>query len=119
MDENEGFTVVYDDEKGEVVTRGFGVHEAIQVRQSMIDEIVRYAAVVELERLGYTVIPPGEAVETQWASAERGYEGRVEWEVFHARGSAEFEVDRSKAAGHDCYLVTREVVYGPWREVQS
>lgn len=52
------FTVVYDSEKGEVVTHGFGIDEAITVRQSMVDEAVRHAAVVELERLGYMVVPP-------------------------------------------------------------
>lgn len=120
-DPPEAFTVVYDSEKGEVVTRGFGIDAAITVRESMVDEAVRHAAVVELERLGYRVLPPeGYEVEMQWASAEKGYEGQgVEWEVFRARGSAEFEVDRSKAAGYDCYLVSREVVYGQWREVQS
>ena len=52
------FTVVYDGEKGEVITRGFGIAEAIEVRKSMIDQAVRHAAVAELERLGYTVVPP-------------------------------------------------------------
>lgn len=53
------FTAVYDGAKGEVQISGFGVEEAITVRQSMVDKAVRHAAVVELERLGYTVTKPG------------------------------------------------------------
>jgi hypothetical protein len=29
-----------------------------EVRAGMLDKIVRQAAIIELERLGYTVIPP-------------------------------------------------------------
>lgn len=62
-DPNEAaFTVVYDSEEGEVVTHGFGIHEAIEVRKNMIDQAVRHAAVVELERLGYTITKPGAAL---------------------------------------------------------
>lgn len=53
------FTVVYDGENGEVVVDyGTGITQAIEVRQGMIDQATRHAAVVELERLGYTIIPP-------------------------------------------------------------
>lgn len=62
FDPDQAFTIVYDAGDGEVVVNNFGVKEAITVRQSMVDSAVRHAAIVELERLGYLVIPPGEAV---------------------------------------------------------
>lgn len=57
-DDTQVFTVEYDGETGEVLVNNFGVHEAITVRQSLIDAAVRHAAIVELEKLGYTVLSP-------------------------------------------------------------
>lgn len=63
------FTAIYDGVEGEVVIDSFGVAEAIQVRQGMVEEAVRHAAVVELERLGYRVLPP-EVVYGLWKGVQ-------------------------------------------------
>lgn len=114
------FTVVYDGENGEVhVDYGTGIEQAIEVRQSMVDQAVRHAAVVELERLGYRVIAPEDyEVEMQWAAVESGYEDQV-GDYYTARGSAEFDVKMNKTAGLHSHLAAREVIYGPWKGVQS
>jgi len=55
------FTVVYDGEKGRVIVKDFmdaGISSAIEVRKSLVDQAVRQAAIIELERLGYTVLSP-------------------------------------------------------------
>lgn len=53
------FTVVYDSEEGQVVTHDFGIKRAIEVRHRLTEEALRYAAIAELERLGYTITKPG------------------------------------------------------------
>lgn len=57
-DKELAFTVVYDGEAGEVHVRGTGLSQAIEVRKGMVDEAVRHAAIVELWKLGYTVLEP-------------------------------------------------------------
>lgn len=57
-DDTQVFTVVYDDGEGEIQVNNFGVHEVIRVRQGMLDQAVRHAAIIELEKLGYTVLSP-------------------------------------------------------------
>jgi L-amino acid N-acyltransferase YncA len=55
-----GYIVEYDPSTGEVVERFNGtVKEAIEVRKGMLQKAVLYAAITELENLGYTVIAPG------------------------------------------------------------
>ena len=53
-----GFTIEYDGAEGTVNVNDFGVREIIEVRKSMLDKAVLFAAIVELEKLGYTVIAP-------------------------------------------------------------
>lgn len=54
------FTVVYDSGDGTVVINDFGLQQAVDVRKGLVDTAVRHAAIIELEKLGYTVISPEE-----------------------------------------------------------
>jgi hypothetical protein len=59
-----GYIVEYDPVKGEVVETFNGTMKAaIQVRANLLDKAIRYAAIRELEKLGYTIFAPdnGEA----------------------------------------------------------
>jgi hypothetical protein len=59
-----GYIVEYDPSKGEVVERFNGnMKAAIQIRANLLDKAIRYAAIRELEKLGYTIFAPdnGEA----------------------------------------------------------
>lgn len=47
----------YDMEEGELHVDGM-LNEVVHVRKSMMDAVLRQAMIVELERLGYTVISP-------------------------------------------------------------
>lgn len=52
-------TVLYKRETGELQTYLDGqLREVISVRAQLLDRMIRQAAIVELERLGYTVISP-------------------------------------------------------------
>lgn len=58
--DDQTFTVVYDNKEGEVVVQDFGggIAHAIEVRKSLVDQAVLQATIIELERLGYTVLSP-------------------------------------------------------------
>jgi hypothetical protein len=58
-DPTPAFLVSYDPENGEVQTYFDGVmREVIEVRVRMTDDVLRQAVIVELEKLGYTVLSP-------------------------------------------------------------
>lgn len=48
----------YDIEKGELSETEGMLKTVLKVRQNALDEATRQAFIFELERLGYTVIPP-------------------------------------------------------------
>lgn len=50
----------YDAAQGLVSVHSEFYREEIQVRERVMDQVLRYSVIAELERLGYTVIPPGE-----------------------------------------------------------
>jgi hypothetical protein len=60
-----GYIIEYDPSRGEVIERFNGtISAAIEVRNGLMDKAVRYAAIRELEKLGYVVTrpDPGESV---------------------------------------------------------
>lgn len=52
--------VEYDSEKGVVRHIDEAITSEIEIRQGLIDKVVRIAAIAELEKLGYTIITPEE-----------------------------------------------------------
>lgn len=48
----------YDPDKGIVAAYDEFVRHEYTVRANMLDRVIRFAAIAELEKLGYTVIPP-------------------------------------------------------------
>jgi hypothetical protein len=52
--------IEYDSEKGIVAMYDEFTRSEYEVRAGMLDRAIRAAAIIELERLGYTVIPPEE-----------------------------------------------------------
>lgn len=53
-------SISYDRTEGVLNVIDEHVHEQIRVRQNLVEESLRVAVIVELERLGYTVISPEE-----------------------------------------------------------
>jgi hypothetical protein len=55
-----GVTISYDGKEGVLRTFGAGIEELVQVRARMQEDILRQAVIIELEKLGYTIISPEE-----------------------------------------------------------
>lgn len=57
-----GTEITYNPDRGELseteTVLGQEIRRVIEVRRQLFDDVLRQAVIVELERLGYTVIPP-------------------------------------------------------------